>query len=760
MTLRRRTVVRALAALLALATLSGIAAVIVASRGVMVDPARFARPDDGVVVLDRHGDTLRTTRVEGADRRWVPLAEVSPSLIAAVIAVEDKDFYRHRGVDPRAIVRSAARDLLPWHRLSGASTLTQQLVKLVYGRRGGLWAKGVEALRAISLEQHFSKDEILEQYLNRVPYGDGIVGVERASEAYFGHPASALTPAEAALLAGIPQAPSVTEPRRHLARALSRRDFVLHRMHAVGALSDESLAAALAERPVLAPTPARPYFAARFVDAALDAMRAGQLIRDANTLTTSLDLSLQRETETLLAAAVDRFDARGAHNAAAVVVRNLNGEVLAYVGAARETPDARGGALDLLRARRQPGSTLKPFVYELLFERGATSATVLDDVSAPMFGAHGSTFDARDYDGHERGPVRARLALSGSLNLAALDAARRVGADAIVQRLRMLGVRVPEEGDRYGAAVVLGGADVSALELARAYATIARGGVALPLAYAPLPHAPRPTGTMLPSAVAVVRDILRDGDARREGFGDDLTSLTQGAPFLLKTGTSTGWRDAWAAVASDHLTVVVWMGDPAGNPMREVSGFEASAPVAARILAAAERRASSLVHDDPVATLPALVTADVCPWTGLRPGPRCRHTVHERFVQGTLPHAVCDAHDRDGAYVLPARLHHWAETTHATGVTMRAETDHPQEAPVVPVILEPRANARWRIDPQAPPVIELRARVGDALSRDVRWELDGRPLASASWQASVGRHTLVALHGSTRSAPVEVTVSP
>ena len=389
----------------------------------LVDRTDFVQPASSLTITDRAGVPLRLTRPDGEDRRWVRLAEISPHLIDAFVAVEDARFAEHDGVDLLASGRALVSVFVPGMRLSGGSTLTQQTVKLTYGRPHGLWSKPLETLRALALEEVMSKDEILEQYLNRVPFGDRIVGVGRASEAYFGKPPSALSVGEAALLAGIPQAPSATEPRRHLPRALRRRSLVLARMLEIGRIDRAAHDDALQSEPRVLARPTRPWKAPRFVDAVLRAHRRGDVVAEDGVVTTTLDVAMQRAAEELTRATVERLRPRGVRNAAALVVDNRDGAIRAYVGAS--DPEGPGGAIDLLRARRQPGSTLKPFVYELLFERGGTAATVLDDIARPMTGANGVIFEAEDYDGAERGPVRARQALSASLNLAALDLHRQ-----------------------------------------------------------------------------------------------------------------------------------------------------------------------------------------------------------------------------------------------------------------------------------------------------------------------------------------------
>ncbi|MBX3271823.1 MAG: transglycosylase domain-containing protein [Sandaracinaceae bacterium] len=754
---RLRPVIRVLSRALALAAAVGALALAALVATTDLERERFARPPDAITVTDRHGVPLRHHRPDGHDRRWVALRDVSPHLVDAVLAVEDDRFREHAGLDARASARAALSLLLPGRRASGGSTLTQQLVKLVYGRPDGLLDKPREVVRAMLLERRFGKDWILEQYLNRLPFGDRIEGVGRASEQYFGVPVAELDVAQAALLAGIPQAPSALEPRRHYAAAVRRQRVVLSRMRATGRLDEASYRAARAEVVVIRDRPVRPWRAARAADRALEEHRRGAARATRGVLPTSLDLALTEEAERILRAAVREHAARGVTNAAAVAVSNADGSILAYVGAAEQGAHAEGGWLDLARARRQPGSTLKPFVYALLFERGGTPATLLDDLSRPMVGGDGSLFVARDYDGRERGPVRAREALSASLNLAALDAARRVGAERVVDRLAALGITRLEGADRYGAAIVLGGADVSVLELAGAYAALARGGqqvfpslVGSSLVEASRIGSSRSSSVIDPHAAALVTDVLVDRSARREAFGDDLAA-ERSEPFALKTGTSSGWRDAWAAVYDDSVTVVVWLGDPAGRPLRGLSGFEGAARPAARILAATQARLESLGIERRPRPRVELARARVCARTGALAGPRCTHTLEERFAPGTSPSHVCDAHRADGAVELSSRYARWLAEAQAPGFALGTAT-----APVGrPRIAYPRPGARLLAPPGTQ--LPLRATVG-AETVQARWEVDGAALPSERWDATAGEHVLVAWVGEAASDPVTVRV--
>jgi len=729
-----------------------------------IEEARFARPADAFEVVDRNGVVLRHARQGGIDRRWIALHDVDPKLIDAFIAAEDARFRSHDGVDGLALVRGIATTLRPWGRRSGGSTISQQVVKLVYGRPHGIFSKALEMVRSRALEQTLGKDEILEQYLNRVPFGDRIAGVARASEEYFGHSAAEVSVAEAALLAGIPQAPSATEPRRHFVRAQRRAHYVLGRMATLGLIDEETRDRSAAAMPTIRAIPPRPSEAPRFVDAALRQWRSGKLDRHGADLHTSLDLELQRDVDRLLASAVDRFASRGVTNAAAVVVAHDTGEIVAYTGAARR--NASGGSLDLLTRRRGPGSTLKPFAYELFFERGGSAASVLDDIALPRTGAAGVSVDPKDYDGRERGPVRARVALSASLNLAALDVAGRVGQDALIDRFVALGFRNLGAASRYGAGAVLGGVDVAPIDLAAAYVALARGGTRIALTMTASRRPAVGDRVMTAAASETVRDILSDARARSDAFGSDLqgsASASSGGGgrgverFALKTGTSSGWRDAWAALFDDTFTIIVWMGDPEGRPMGGVSGFEASAPVAAAILARARTRAyvngAKAAEGEPL----RLVTVAVCAATGLRVGAGCRHSVQERFAPDAWPSETCASHDEHGDVVLPARYESWVRRYHPSGVARTFSEPAASDEGVV--IREPRDGARWLVDlGRGATTVPLRARVGATDIGDASWSIDGKNIPGAAWELSAGDHTVVAQWRGRKSRPVNVHV--
>ncbi len=723
--------------------------------GLLIDLDRFDRTLDSVTVVDRNGVPLRYQRAAGMHRRWMNREEIPEAFEMAILAAEDRDYYAHDGVDWSATSRGAASLVLPFVTRSGGSTITQQTVKLVYGRPNGRWSKPLEILRAMSLEREMNKDDIFEQYVNRLPFANNIEGLYRAAESYLGKRPSELSLSECALLAGLPQAPSRLDPRRHLDAALSRRDVVIERLRRFGQISAAQARAARSERPRIL-RDARPWRAPRFVDRVLAERRQrGQGFGTTRTVATSLDAALQGQVQQAVAAQVRRLETRGVQNGAALVYDHHTGEVLAYVGAALGG-DAPGASLDLLRARRQPGSTLKPFVYERLFEMGGDPSTLLADVQVPMTGRGEVMFQTQDYDGIERGPVRARDALAWSLNLAALDAARRVGAEELVARLAELGF-TPGSAEEHGAAVALGGMDVTAIQLAEAYGALASNGEVRRLRFvvegqddAEEAETEESSPIFEPGARALIRDILFDGDARSAGFGSDLEHLS-GRPFGLKTGTSSGHRDVWSVAFTEDVTVVVWFGDPSGLALDGVSGFEVAAPVAARIIRMADPDESA-----PRGMEPELESLQVCALSGALPDLACPLR-RERFRSSDIPTHRCELHQPDGSVQLPPVFADWVARRASARVQVASRASRQGERLR---IVSPRDGDTLMVDPERPPFIRLRATLGGAFANELRWTVDGQPVRGR-WRPTPGEHRIEVSRGELRaSASVEVEALP
>ncbi|MEZ0333448.1 MAG: transglycosylase domain-containing protein, partial [Gemmatimonadales bacterium] len=420
--------------------------------------------DPGLVLLDRNGRELRATRAQdGSRRQWVPLSEIDPDLVAAFLAVEDRRFNRHGGVDPRAVARAALANLRAGNIVSGGSTITMQLARMLRPAPRTWPGKVRQVAWALRLEHHLDKQTILEQYLNRVPLGQGGIGVEAGASLYFATGAAEVSLGQAALLAGLAQAPSTDNPLVSSRRADRRRDHVLAGLVAVGYATGEAASRA-AEEPVLATVSRAPFLAPHFTTRVVRwSERNGAPA--VGTWHTSLDLGLQEELEAEVRHTVEQLAARGGRHAAAVVLDNASGEILAWVGSPNFWADT-AGQVDMVVSPRQPGSALKPFLYALAFDRGYTPATVLPDI-ARVYQTSTGPYAPRNYDRRYHGPVRAREALGSSYNVPAVELAERLGVSSLLGVLRGAGFTSLGRGaEFYGLGLALGNGDVSLLELA------------------------------------------------------------------------------------------------------------------------------------------------------------------------------------------------------------------------------------------------------------------------------------------------------
>lgn len=542
------------------------------------------QPTEGRRLFDRHGRLLRDApgdRPDGstdARGRWQPLAALGPWIGPAFIAIEDRRFHEHSGVDLRGIARAAWSNLKAGRVVAGGSTITQQVVQLTLPQPRTFWGKAKEAVWALRLERARDKTAILTQYVNRAPFGHGATGIEAAAQLYFRRPTTALTLAQAALLAGIPLAPSRLNPFTDLAAALDRQRAVLRRMQTTGAIDANQLAEALAE-PIVVVEPRHVFAAPHFTSWALRPSATNAAPRD--TVTT-LDLDVQRVVKDAVASTLPPLADKGVGQAAVVVLDTRTGDVLAWLGSADffAGPD---GQVDMVVGRRQPGSTLKPFVYGLGIEQGFTAASALPDL--PLFFPTGlGGYRPRNYDRRFHGWVRLRTALANSYNVPAVWMAHAIGPGALLERLAAVGfASLTRSVEFYGLGLALGNGEVQLIELANAYRVLANGGQFTPWRWrldTPLPQPKR----VMPAAVAhLLTDILSDGPARAPAFGGG-GPLRTPYPAAVKTGTSTDFTDNWTVGYTAALTVAVWTGNFDGAPMEGVSGVTGAAPIWRRIL--------------------------------------------------------------------------------------------------------------------------------------------------------------------------------
>ena len=706
------------------------------------------------VVTARDGTPLRTT-LGGAETRavWIPLSEVSPLLIDASLAAEDRRFRRHPGVDPLALARAAWIDLRAGRIVSGGSTLTQQLAGMLWPEPRTLPGKLREAVRALRLERRLTKDEILEQYLNRVPYGHGIQGIGEAASRYFDRSPAALDPTQAATLAALPQAPSRLGDPAFAARLRARRDAILGAMAARGALLPAEAARAEAEPLSLDPEPPAfraPHFA-DWVLAERPAWAAGSA-----RLVTTLDPGIQEDVERTVAESMARSLPADSSQVAVVVLEIRTGDVLAMTGSAAWT-DPEEGQVNGATSLRQPGSALKPFLYALGFDRGLSPADLLADV--PFHAADGAGGDVapRNYDGRFHGPVRAREALASSFNVPAVRLQETLGTGRVLDGFRAAGLgSIRGDPGRYGLGLTLGVGEVTLLDLASAYAGLARGGVYRPPAFlrAALDSrgheraAPPAAGRRWcePASAFLVADVLADDAARIPGFGG-ASVLDLPFPVAVKTGTSTGYRDSWCVGFDRDHVVGVWTGNFDGRPLRGLPGSRSAGPVFREIMLRLHDRGSRPWSATPPA---GWRLRPVCALSGAVPGPACGGTVLEWFTDPEYARRPrCSFHRRvDGRRTIawPAEYAGWAREA---GLLER-----PSPVASGPRILSPQEGNVYFRDPTLGPSEAVRL-TAPGCPPDGRWLMDGREVGrgeDAFWPPVPGEHELVlrTLSGSDR----------
>ncbi len=740
-------------------------------------------------IVDRHGAPIYEALSPAAVRAvLLDAAQLPPTLVAATLAAEDRRFYAHPGLDPVAIARAMKVNLAEGRIVEGGSTITQQVAKLLLGQRTpgrvrGWRAKVEEAVLALRLEHRLGKREVLALYLNLAAYGNQFTGAERASQAYFGVPASMLTPAQAAFLAGLPQRPTAFNPFRHADAARGRQRRVLRRMAAQGALDDAALTHALDERLVFAPTPA-PFAAPHF--AAMVLAGAGEP-RPAR-IETTLDSALQADVAGILARHRDTLRAHGAYNAAVVVLENATGEWLAWEGSGDYFDEAHGGRINGPVTLRQPGSALKPFTYALAFDAGRDPATLVADVPSSFPTAEdGIVYSPRNYDGRYRGPLLVRQALAGSVNIPAVALAHDLGVPDLLRFLRRAGLSTFDRtAAYYGLGVTLGNAEVRLDELTAAYAAFARGGERIAPTY--LRRAgdrPAETERIVSDRAAFwITDILSDPEAREFVFGRG-GSLELPFPVAVKTGTSQAYHDNWTVGYSRHVTVGVWVGNFDRRPLRNSSGVTGAGPIFHAVMLAAERRVAGAESLDTTGDLlpppPTVVSREVCADSGAAAGAWCPRRRHE-WLPSERADVVCPWHRLEDGHVvtaLPAAFDAWQRGGDRTApVLLTAATraaapvaTRPARPPstrddgtTALVIASPPDGATYLIDPTLRrefQTVPLRATGGG--TRRLTWSVGGQPVAapdgvSAEWPLTPGTHRVVVTDLRGRSATATVTV--
>lgn len=607
---------------------------------------------------DRNGLPLGTLLTRDQEHTaTVPLAQISPHFKNAILAAEDARFYQHGALDLKAIARAIQQAIQAKRIISGASTITMQLARMLDPVPRNLSGKIQEIWLSWRLAAGMNKDEILVAYINRLPMGSNIYGLEAASRVYFGIPASDLNLSQASLLAALPNNPSNLNPYDNLPALKQRQIYVLNRMVKDGyitrATADKAYTETIAFQPRKQGILAAPHFLFWVANQLPTSQNCDISPKYSNSqergvkfactpsnLRTTIDKPLQQFVEAQVQEVVRILAPNNVRHAAAIVVDNHTGEVLAYVGSPDYFNEAEMGRNDGVQALRQPGSTLKPFLYELALEKRIIRPnTVLADVPTHYAIPGAKLYSPQDYNEKFLGPVRVRIALANSLNIPAVRVLEKVGVATFLERLHQLGFsHLNHPPEHYGLGLSLGSGEVTLWELAHAYFTMARQGNKIPLVTTlknltlqppSLQSKGEKDSPILPgerSEWSLITDMLSDSHARAKAFGVD-SVLALPFPAAVKTGTSSNFRDTWTVGFTTDYTVATWVGNFNGDRMAKVSGVMGAAPLWNRIMLHLHE------HQEPNTFSPPknLVQRPICAISGLRPTPACPSIVQEYF---------------------------------------------------------------------------------------------------------------------------------
>lgn len=736
--------------------------------GLIPPPLLVNRTNGSYAVTDRDGRLLRLSLTGDEQYRlWTPLAHIPPALREATLNYEDRWFYRHPGINPYSLARAAWTSFVRRDRWLGGSTLTMQLAR----QRWRLKTRDVAGkLRQIGyalwLERHFSKQELLEAYLNLAPYGANIEGVGAAAWVYFHKPAAELLPEEALALALIPQNPKFRAPATPAGKQALQRAW----RTAYG--NDPGFERLWFRRREELPLRA-PHFAER----------VRELNPESPGLRTTLDSTVQELTENILASYVRQQKSKGIANATALAVHAPSMEVLAYVGSADYRDVAIRGYVNGLKARRSPGSALKPFIYALAIDQGLiTPDTLLKDTPLRV-----AEYQPENFEGDFYGPLSATDALVRSRNIPAVALLAQLQRPTLYRFLRQAGLRLPQDESFYGLTLAMGGAEVSMEDLLALYGLFANGGEYRELRWLRTPPAPAGPRRMLsPEAAFLVRRMLEANPPPQRSFG--VRAFTRDTPPVAwKTGTSSGLRDAWAVGLMGDWLVGAWVGNFDGAANRHLVGRDMAGPLLFGLLDAI--RLEHPMHTARPVPPPGLKAVEICPLSGALRSPWCPHGKTGWIIPGVSPMKTCTVHRQihvDPATGLrlcrgdeprgrPRIAEFWdsdaLESFRLAG--LRRETPPPFEKPCEdlagsdagthpPAIVSPQAGMNYPIRADGKSTVEFSA-VSTGGGRRLFWFVDDAFVGEGTtvlWPGKPGRFMVRVVDDQGQSAAVSLDARP
>jgi penicillin-binding protein 1C len=629
------------------------------------------------VLLDVNLRTIRAfPSKSGVKREWVDLKDLPKTVVDVFIKAEDRRFYIHPGVDPLAIAAGALRNISARRNVSGASTIAMQLARMISPHKRTLSGKIYEAFNAIRLETRLSKKEILELWLNNIPFGGNIEGIQSFTRERFGISASELDVEQAVVLAVVPRRPRLFDPTINKDAAISAITALAKKCKItdVSALSVAVAQAAAASAP--------PFFAPHFserVKALINIEDKPKIIH------TTLDLDVQNYAEQRLSTEIARLERNRVRNGAVLVIENKTGAVRAYVGSASWFADDVSGKIDGVTTRNQPGSCLKPFLYALAIENGFSPNTILPDIPS-SFGRY-EAYTPANFNQQFNGPVRLRVALASSLNIPAVWTLERLGVSRFEDFLNDLGFTLGKSD--YGLGLALGNAEINLEELTRAFSMFQTNGVLNALKFFPHPPKSTPLRKISPYTAFIIRDVLSDNESRWTGFGRNSAFQTN-FPAMFKTGTANQYQNIWALGATTRWTVGVWMGNFSGETVIGKTGSSIPALVARDLLSFMENQNTpSSMREEPI----FVEREKICSLSGLSVTEFCPGVVDEYFRSGQQP-PPCSWHSH-GSVAYPAEYRPWFTERFRTG-EIDASNQRGAE------IRLPRDGTTFYLDPSTP----------------------------------------------------------
>ncbi len=696
-------------------------------------------------IYDRNGILLREVlSLQQGKGHWTPFEDINPRAIQAAVTAEDKRFYSHSGIDPLAMMRAAWQNISSGEVISGGSTITQQVIRNIYYFPRNIFFKILEMWYAVRLEYTLSKQEILEQYFNRIPFGNQTFGIEAAARMYLGKGANNLSWAEASFLTALPKSPTHYNPYRNLQDAKKRQSFILAKLFESGKITPDELNRAQNEPLILFPKN-NAFYAPHFCDHILQSE-----IPKSGSLQSTLDLALQTEVETIIKGHIGNLQAENVTNAAVIVISNKTGDILALAGSSEYFDERNDGQFNGVFAKRQPGSALKPFTYAAAFNKNLTAASIIPDMETAIQ-SEKAIFTPHNYDNRFHGPVRARIALACSYNVSAVRVLQSVGVESLLSLLHACGVAsLTEPPEYYGHGLTLGNGEVTLFELTRAYSILANSGKWIePRFHFNQPVQPVRENIISPQISFLITDILSDNRARVPAFGYD-SPLELPFPCAVKTGTSSDFRDNMTIGYTADYTVGVWVGNFDNSPMREISGVTGAGPIFHDIMMRLYRNHIHGYFSAP----PKILSQAVCSFSGALPHKGCINLTDEYFTEGTEPKNLCSFHLNNGAINVSALMPEYSKWLGGSSGDRIADQDNmtakTELGQKLLKIIHPRDNAVFKIDPNVK--LSYQSVYFEALApaqiNEINWYLNDRLYQSSrnpfkvQWNLSPGVYRL------------------